>query len=114
MPPALRVGRPVWLDANRPQPERYPLLRGRHETELAIVGGGLSGALIALTMAEAGVKVVLLEGARVARGSTAASTALLLQEPDMDLGDLRERYGGHGVGRPSRVCLQSRVIAKRR
>jgi glycine/D-amino acid oxidase-like deaminating enzyme len=83
----------VWLNAGNAPPKRYPLLRGHHETELAIVGGGLSGALIALTMAEAGVNVVLLESARVARGSTAASTALLLQEPDMDLGALRDRYG---------------------
>lgn len=83
----------MWLNADGAEPHRYPLLRGHHKVDLAIVGGGLSGALIALTMAEAGVSVALLEGARVARGSTAASTALLLQEPDMDLGKLRERYG---------------------
>lgn len=90
---ALRVGRPVWLHAAPAQPVRYPPLRGHHEVELAIVGGGLSGALIALSMAEAGVRVALVEAARVSRGSTAASTALLLQEPDMDLGDLARRYG---------------------
>ena len=69
------------------------MLRGHHEVELVVVGGGLSGALIALGMAESGVRVALVEGARTARGSTAASTALLLQEPDMDLGDLAGRYG---------------------
>ena len=90
--PALRVGRPVWLHSGRSHP-RYPELRGHHAVELVVVGGGLSGALIALGMAEAGVRVALVDGARTARGSTAASTALLLQEPDMDLGDLAGRYG---------------------
>jgi len=90
--PALRVGRPVWLQSDPSQP-RYPVLRSHREVELAIVGGGLSGALIALYMAEAGVSVALIEGSRTSRGSTAASTALLLQEPDMDLGDLTDRYG---------------------
>ena len=91
---ALRVGRPVWLQSQsaRSYP-RYPALRGHHAVELVVVGGGLSGALIALGMAEAGVRVALVDGARTARGSTAASTALLLQEPDMDLGDLAGRYG---------------------
>ena len=58
-----------------------------------MVGGGFSGALIALSLAEAGASVALLESARIGRGSTAASTALLLQEPDMNLEDLAERYG---------------------
>lgn len=83
----------MWLDAEQAEPVRYPTLRGHHEVELAIVGGGFSGALIALALAEAGVCVALVEGARVARGSTAASTALILQEPDLDLGSLAERYG---------------------
>ena len=92
--PPLRVGKPVWLPTHLPpHPDRYAVLRGHRDVELAIVGGGLSGSLIALTMAEAGVTVAVVEAGRAARGSTAASTALLLQEPDVDFGDLAERYG---------------------
>jgi glycine/D-amino acid oxidase-like deaminating enzyme len=58
-----------------------------------IVGGGLTGALVAQAFAEAKVSVVLLEGSRVGRGSTGASSALLLQEPDLPLVELRQRYG---------------------
>jgi glycine/D-amino acid oxidase-like deaminating enzyme len=115
--PALKVGRPVWLPSATSPARRYPVLRGQHETELAIVGGGLSGALIALTMAEAGVQVVLLEADRVARGSTAASTALLLQEPDMDLVALRERYGraaSRRIWRISRDAARDLVATMRR
>ena len=37
--------------------------------------------------------VALLEGRRIGRGSTAASTALLMQEPDEDLAVLTRQYG---------------------
>lgn len=92
--PALRVGQPIWLRPGRlPETTSYGALRGHRQVEVAIVGGGLSGSLIALNMAEAGVSVAVVEAARAGRGSTAASTALLLQEPDVDFGDLTERYG---------------------
>jgi glycine/D-amino acid oxidase-like deaminating enzyme len=53
----------------------------------------MTGALTALEFAEAGVSAVVLEAARVGRGSTAASSALLLQEPDRGMAELAQRYG---------------------
>ena len=41
--------------------------------------------MIAAVFAEAGVRVMVVEAARAGHGSTAASTALLLQEPDLSL-----------------------------
>ena len=75
----LRIGTPVWLSHLARQ--TYPALRGRHDADVVIVGGGITGAGIAQAFAEAGVQVVLLEAGLVGRGSTSASTALLLQEP---------------------------------
>ncbi len=92
--PALRRGQPLWLEANhRPKATRYPTLRGHHETEVAIVGGGMTGSMIAARFAEANVDVIVVEGERAGLGSTAASTALLLQEPDYDLTTLVHKYG---------------------
>ncbi len=91
---ALRHGQPVWLERNRRRTvTRYPALRGHHETEVAIVGGGLTGAMIAATFAEANINVMVVEAERAGLGSTAASTALLLQEPDYDLTALGRKYG---------------------
>src|SRR5207248_11757882 len=42
---------------------------------------------------EAGIRVAVLEASRIGCGSTAASTALLMQEPDNDLADLARRHG---------------------
>jgi glycine/D-amino acid oxidase-like deaminating enzyme len=82
----------VWLPSGRSS-QRYPTLRGHHDADLVVVGGGMTGALVALEFAAAGVAVCLIEAALVARGSTAASAALLLQEPDQGLGHLATRYG---------------------
>ena len=72
---------------------RYPRLTGVHRADVAIVGGGITGAIAALRFAEAGVDAVVLEADRIGHGSTAASSALLLQEPDARLSALSERYG---------------------
>lgn len=53
----------------------------------------MTGAMIAEAFTRQGVNVAVVESARIGQGSTAASTALLLQEPDYDLGALTERYG---------------------
>jgi glycine/D-amino acid oxidase-like deaminating enzyme len=90
--PVLRRGRTIWLGPT-PSATRYPILRGHHEAEVAIVGGGMTGAMIAEAFTRIGTRVIVLDAARVGHGSNAASTALLLQEPDYDLGDLTEKYG---------------------
>jgi glycine/D-amino acid oxidase-like deaminating enzyme len=84
----------VWLHRSSVgRDETYPCLRGSKSVDVAIVGGGITGTLVAATFASAGVRVGVVEAARVGRGSTAASTALILQEPDQGLGDLVRRYG---------------------
>ena len=92
--PRLRIDVPVWLKREpRSRHARFPSLRRDVRVQVAIVGGGITGAAVACQFAEAGVSVALVEGRRIARGSTAASTALLMQEPDEDLDALSRRYG---------------------
>ncbi len=90
--PVLRRGRTIWVGRTKPA-ARYPILRKHQHADVAIVGGGLTGAMIAERFAAGGVRVAMVEAARVGHGSTAASTALLLQEPDYDLLSLSARYG---------------------
>src|SRR5438067_1309680 len=88
----LRRGASLWLPAGRPR-RRYPTFEGRRDADVAIIGGGMTGAVAALEFAAAGASVVLLEAELVGRGSTSASSALLLQEPDMSIAQLATRYG---------------------
>lgn len=70
----------------------YPRHRGETDVDVAIVGGGFTGCAAAYVLADAGVRVALFEQARLGRGSAAASTALLMQEPDQYFEDLAQRY----------------------
>jgi glycine/D-amino acid oxidase-like deaminating enzyme len=89
--PALRRGRSIWMPRND-RGTRYRALRGQHETDIAIVGAGMTGAMIAARFAEAGVRITVVDAARAGHGSTSASTALLLQEPDYSLAALGRIY----------------------
>jgi glycine/D-amino acid oxidase-like deaminating enzyme len=92
--PRLRTGRSLWLATDSHLDEqRFPTLRGDIEVDLAIVGGGITGVAIAWRFADAGLRVAVLEAREIGRGSTSASTALLMQEPDEDLSTLARRYG---------------------
>jgi glycine/D-amino acid oxidase-like deaminating enzyme len=92
--PRLRVNTPFWLARDSAQRRvRFPTLTKDLEVDVAIVGGGITGAALAWRFADAGIRVALVEAARIGRGSTAASTALLMQEPDEDLTQLTRRYG---------------------
>ena len=105
----LRVGTSYWLDQFRGRAPRFPPLRGTRNVDVAIVGGGITGCLAAYLMAEAGLTVLLLEAQRIARGSTAASTALLMQEPDVDFRDLASRYG---TARTRRIWTRSSMAVR--
>jgi glycine/D-amino acid oxidase-like deaminating enzyme len=83
----------MWIRHAAGRKRRYPSLSGNHVTSVAIVGGGMTGALVAHAFASAGISTVLLEASAVGHGSTAASSALLLQEPDLELTELTARYG---------------------
>jgi glycine/D-amino acid oxidase-like deaminating enzyme len=48
---------------------------------------------VAYAFASAGIRTTVLEAAVAARGSTAASSALLLKEPDLELTQMTNRYG---------------------
>src|SRR5438067_1330191 len=99
-PPELRTGIPLWLGLERnPHRQRYQSLERDLSTDVVIIGGGLTGALLALTFTKAGIAVVVLEANGVGQGSTAANSALLMHEPDTDFGELAKSYGTRAARR---------------
>ena len=89
----LRTGTSYWVDQFTGRAPHHRALTGAHHVDVAVIGGGVTGCLAAQAFVRAGFSVLLLEANRIGRGSTAASTALLMQEPDLDFGDLAKRYG---------------------
>jgi glycine/D-amino acid oxidase-like deaminating enzyme len=70
-----------------------PPLSGSRRCDVAVIGGGITGALCADELTEAGLSVVIVDKRHPGLGSTSASTALLQYELDESLTDLTEKVG---------------------
>ena len=106
--PRLRLNTPLWLDRDAAARRvHFPTLTRHLDVDVAIVGGGITGAALAWRFADAGIRVALVEAARIGRGSTAASTALLMQEPDEDLSGLIDRHGLRRARRAWQLSLEA-------
>lgn len=81
-----------WLDSVPDRP-RFPKLSGQTDTDVVVVGGGITGVMAAWHLAQNGLDVVLLEKNRIASGDTAFTTGFLLRVPDTSLSRLQELYG---------------------
>ncbi|RXM48090.1 FAD-binding oxidoreductase [Flavobacterium sp. YO12] len=71
----------------------YPSINSDINTEILIIGSGITGALMAYKLISEGKKIVLADRRDVCNGSTAASTALLQYEVDVPLHELIKLRG---------------------
>lgn len=97
----LRSGTPVW-QLEPGSLREWPDIDGPLDAEVVIIGAGISGALAALNLAEAGHDVLVLDRREAGRGSTAASTALLQYEIDTPLVELAALVGRESAARAYR------------
>ncbi|TZF84969.1 FAD-dependent oxidoreductase [Pedobacter sp. BS3] len=102
----LKSGYPWWMVKNG-LPFNYPKLETSAETEVVIVGSGISGALTAHFLCEAGVKCLIVDKRTACTGSTCASTCLLQYETDMPLFRLIEILGIEKAVKSYQLSLQS-------
>jgi glycine/D-amino acid oxidase-like deaminating enzyme len=72
---------------------------GDFPVDVAVVGAGISGALMALALVRRGFGVAVLDRRVPLCGSTMASTALLQFEIDVSLSDLADRLGAERARR---------------
>jgi glycine/D-amino acid oxidase-like deaminating enzyme len=86
-------------------PATYPPLERNVSTEVAIIGGGITGALFAWHLAEAGIGSIVVDRREIAHGSTAGSTALLQYELDVPLHRLEKQLGRDRARRAYNDCL---------
>lgn len=86
----------------------YQPLEQSFKTDIAIIGGGITGALAAEHLTARGFSVVVIDREQPGFGSTAASTAMLQWEIDRTLGELETLYGferAAGIYRRSAACV---------
>jgi len=85
----------------------YPALKQDLTCDVAVIGGGITGALIAYYLTEAGCDTVLVDRRDIGGGSTSASTALLQYEVDTPLFQLIDMVGREHAVRSYLLCLES-------
>lgn len=81
-----------------PSPERPPLM-GSTEADVCIVGGGYTGLSAGIALAEAGMKVVVLEQARVGWGASGRNGGQIVHSFSRDI-DVIEKSYGREVAKP--------------
>ena len=102
----LRSGCIYWLETDATRIPAPPLDQDAH-CDVAIIGGGITGAMCAYEMTRNGVDVVLLDRRELCHGSTAASTGLLQFEIDTPLSKLRALVGREHADRAYRLCVEA-------
>jgi glycine/D-amino acid oxidase-like deaminating enzyme len=102
----LKSGYPFWAVKNGLL-HAFPPLQQDLRCDVAVLGGGISGALIADELATHGHEVVVVDRRDVGWGSTAASTALLQYEIDTPMTELAGRYGDADAVLAYRSCAEA-------
>lgn len=89
-------GRPPFVDRfPSSRIPSYPRHKGPLTTEVAIVGGGLTGCAAAYAFAAAGVRVTLVEAERIGRGSTGAAAGWISEDPGVGFVEVEKMLGQH-------------------
>ena len=102
----LSSGYPFWLVKNG-LPYNYPKLQTSIKTDVAILGGGISGALSAYYLINAGINCVVIDARTIGLGSTCASTSLLQYEIDTPLCKLKNLVGLDNAVRSYQLCAEA-------
>ena len=106
----LRTGRSVWEGRHADKIPHGPLARNL-QTDVVVIGAGITGAMIADALADAGLRVIVLDRRDdPVKGSTVASTALVQYEVDTPLSMLKGKIGADNAVRAwrrSRLAVES-------
>ena len=85
-------------------PFTFPKLDRDLTTDVAILGAGISGALVRYHLINAGVECVTIDARTIGLGSTSASTSLLQYEIDVPLHELTEKIGKDKAEQAYHLC----------
>ncbi|RYY65485.1 MAG: FAD-binding oxidoreductase [Chitinophagaceae bacterium] len=85
----------------------YTALDSDLRCEVLVLGTGISGALTAWKLQQAGFHCTLIDRRAAAMGSTVASTSLLQYELDTSLCELSDRIGNRAAQESYRLCYEA-------
>lgn len=85
----------------------FPILTGDKETDVVIIGGGITGLTAAMLLSDAGKKVILLEALEIGLGTTGNSTGNLYVTVDEHLSVIKKKWGAEVM----KAVVNSRTAA---
>ena len=88
----LRTGGSLWQHVRAPRVPYRALTRDIN-TDVLVIGAGITGAMIGEALSEAGLNTIIVDRRRQVQGSTLASTALVAYELDTPLVELQRKIG---------------------
>src|SRR3954451_16141211 len=98
----------VWR-ATAPAASEYPALEEEINTDVVIIGGGITGVTLALNLAEQGTSAVLLEAHDLGCGSTGNSTGNLYETISRGISRVVTQWGeevAHAVTAARRSAIE--------
>lgn len=102
----LKSNEPFWLVKNGLLAS-YPSLKKDVECNVLIIGGGITGSLIAHQCIKDGYDTILIDKREIANGSSSATTSMLQYEIDVPLYELIDMIGEEGAVASYRACFDS-------
>ncbi|WP_223607166.1 FAD-binding oxidoreductase [Chryseobacterium sp. OSA05B] len=102
----LKSNEPFWLIKNG-LIESYPSLKSNENCDVLIIGGGITGSLVAHQMISDGYKTILIDKREICNGSTSATTSMLQYEIDVPLYELTEKIGEKGAVASYKACSEA-------
>jgi len=102
----LKSNEPFWLVKNGLL-ATYPSLYTDATCDVLIVGGGITGSLIAHQCIQDGYSTILIDKREISHGSSSATTSMLQYEIDTPLWELIEMVGEKGAVASYKACSKA-------
>jgi gamma-glutamylputrescine oxidase len=104
----------TYYTASTPIPPPRPPLIGEVKTDVVVIGGGFTGVSAALTLAERGARVVLLEAERIGFAASGRNGGQIHSGFRRDQEDLTRRFGEERARRLWRLAEDAKALVRER
>ncbi|MCM2373637.1 FAD-dependent oxidoreductase [Aporhodopirellula aestuarii] len=94
--------------------QQFPLLTGDHQTDVLVIGGGITGLSTALELLSRGVKVTVCEANTIGAGTTGGSSGHLDAHPEQGPSRLIEQLGAEGAKSLTEARLRAIDLIEKR
>lgn len=109
--PSLPHAPSYYAHSANPSPARPPL-QGTLQADVCIVGGGYTGLSAGIALAEAGLKVVLLEQARIGWGASGRNGGQIVHSYSRDIDVIQARHGAAAAEPLGRMMFEGAAVIR--